>query len=116
MRLVDPSPMDQGRPLGTRRRRHRALPCHAGGRRRHMKRLIPYAGKDPGERDPVGARHFRRQDCEEKIPHRGRHGAILRRHDAGESHVAIAADYGISRERVRQIIKAAGGKPRRGKP
>jgi len=39
---------------------------------------------------------------------------ILRRHEAGHFHTAIAADYGISRGRVGQIVKAEGGAPRRG--
>lgn len=37
---------------------------------------------------------------------------ILSRHEAGETHTDIAADYGITRERVRQIVKKAGGTPR----
>lgn len=42
-----------------------------------------------------------------------RNKEILRRHIAGEEHPAIGADYGMSRERVRQIVRAQGGVPRR---
>lgn len=35
---------------------------------------------------------------------------ILKRHNKGEKHTTIAASYGISRERVRQIVKKAGGR------
>lgn len=38
---------------------------------------------------------------------------ILARHNAGELHTTIAADFGITKERVRQIVKAGGGTARR---
>lgn len=41
-----------------------------------------------------------------------RYAAILRRFDAGETLEAIGADFGITRERVRQIAKAYGRAPR----
>lgn len=41
-----------------------------------------------------------------------RNRQILARHDAGEEHPSIAAAFGITRERVRQIVKANGRKPR----
>lgn len=37
---------------------------------------------------------------------------ILKRHNSGEAHTTIAASFGITRERVRTIIKKAGGEPR----
>lgn len=40
---------------------------------------------------------------------------ILRRHESGERHTAIAKDHGISRERVRQVVLLLGGSPRRKK-
>lgn len=76
-----------------------------------MKKLIPFAGKD--------GRDFRGEIAAKRpavIPSKDRRISILRRHNAGESHVDIAADYGITRERVRQIVKAEGGTPRRGVP
>ena len=42
----------------------------------------------------------------------GRDREIMRRHERGELHSAIAAVFGISRERVRQIVKRDGGAPR----
>lgn len=42
-----------------------------------------------------------------------RRQAILRRHKAGDLHTVIATDYRISRDQVRQIVKAEGGEPRR---
>lgn len=38
---------------------------------------------------------------------------IIERHNAGESHPKIAADFGLTRERVRQIVEESGAKPRR---
>jgi hypothetical protein len=43
-----------------------------------------------------------------------RNAQILVRHENGELHTSIAADYGLSRERVRQIVKSQGGKARFG--
>lgn len=42
-----------------------------------------------------------------------RDAEILRRHEAGDRHPAIAKHYGISRERVRKIVLLMGGAPRR---
>lgn len=47
----------------------------------------------------------------ERIPS-DRNREILARHEAGEEHPSIAAAFGITRERVRQIVKKHGGKPR----
>jgi transcriptional regulator with XRE-family HTH domain len=44
----------------------------------------------------------------------GRHRDMLARFDAGETLSSIGDRYGLSRERVRQIVKAAGREPRRG--
>lgn len=41
-----------------------------------------------------------------------RNREILARHEAGEDHPSIATAFGITRERVRQIVKANGRKPR----
>jgi len=43
-----------------------------------------------------------------------RNAQILVRHENGEPHQSIADDFSMSRERVRQIVKAQGGKPRFG--
>jgi len=43
-----------------------------------------------------------------------RNAQILARHENGELHTSIADDYGMTRERVRQIVKKQGGKPRFG--
>lgn len=74
------------------------------------KRLIGYAGRDSrGESDDAPGKP-------ERFPaYAERRRAILSRHNEGDSHVDIASDYGISRERVRQIVAAEGGTPRRGK-
>lgn len=44
--------------------------------------------------------------------HPDRDADILARHKAGEIHESIAERYGISRERVRQIVAKLGGAPR----
>ncbi|WJI43696.1 hypothetical protein NL532_24120 [Mesorhizobium sp. C120A] len=77
-----------------------------------MKRLIGYAGRDSGG-------EWRGDDskCQSigAMERADRRSAILIRHNNGDSHVEIASAYGITRERVRQIVAAAGGIPRRGK-
>lgn len=77
--------------------------------------LIPYAGYDPQE----GKRGRPRQTAAEKAERRTKRrsekvDAILRRAALGEAYNKIAADYGISRQRVRQIMKQYGVAPRPG--
>ncbi|MET3662477.1 sigma factor-like helix-turn-helix DNA-binding protein [Aquamicrobium ahrensii] len=48
---------------------------------------------------------------------RVREADMLRRHEAGETLKSIADTYGLTRERVRQIVKRAGGiMPGSGRP
>ena len=61
--------------------------------------MIPYAGKDVKEKT----------DLELRI------AVILLRHKAGDSHSDIARGWGLTRERVGQIVEAMGGIGHRGR-
>jgi len=72
------------------------------------RKLIPYAGKESETSfrdDPEFERNYVRASKRNQI--------IADRHLRGDSHPDIAADYGISRERVGQILAKLGVKSRR---